>query len=475
MPDGRRQRLVAALREINGDSATLDVLDLPDTYAVVTGQQVGFYGGPAYSIYKALTAARLAQRLTQSGLRSVPVFWLATEDHDFEEVRTAWLFDVNSQPRALRGEAKVAPGQPVGTAEISSSPVEDLRRVLSGFLHADEVISLVEDCYQPGRTYGDAFRLFLQRVLAGAGLVFLDPLHPEIRRIGAPLLQEALARGPELRSAILDRNKELTASGYHAQVHFEPDTSLFFQLTNGQRLQLKYNSDQYLRGKEKVSLEEMAERPEYLSPNALLRPVWQDYLLPTIAYVGGPAEIAYLAQSSVLYKSLLGRAPVAVPRAAFTLLDERAAKQMRRFGLALPDALHGLEPLRACIASRLIPPDLGGAFKSANANIQAELDRLETELSGFDVTLAAALRKSRAKIAYQLKKNSAKAERESLRRDERAQAAAAELSGLLFPEHHLQERLYSILPFLARHGFDLIDTLYESVHSGCPDHQVLTL
>lgn len=473
--DGRRQRLVTALRRINGDSAALDQLELPDTVAVVTGQQVGLFGGPAYTVYKALTAARLARELNESGIRAVPVFWLATEDHDFAEVRDAWLFDSGHRPVRVTVDAAPAAGQPVGSVEIASAPLDQVRNALGGALYADEVLSLLEETYQPGRTLGEAFRGLLQRLLAGSGVVFFDPLDPEIRNLASPLLLEALERSPELSAGILDRNRELQAAGYHAQVHFEAQTSFFFRLQDGARIQLRRNGDGYLQGTRHVAVEELAADPACLSPNALLRPVLQDYLLPTVAYVGGPAELAYLAQSQVLYQALLGRAPVALPRAGFTLLDERSAKQMARFELRLSDVLHGEDALKQRIGHRLIPAHLDAAFEEASGGVREHLDRLEGELRSFDITLAEALRKSRAKIAFQLDKNRRKAAREALHREGRIEQTSQSLSGLIFPNKHLQERLYSILPFVARHGFDLIDTLYANVHSGCQDHHQLTL
>jgi uncharacterized protein YllA (UPF0747 family) len=201
----------------------------------------------------------------------------------------------------------------------------------------------------------------------------------------------------------------------------------------------------------------------------------QDYLLPTAAYVGGPAELAYLAQSSVLYQALLGRAPVAVPRSGFTLVDERAHAAMERFHLSLPDCFHGEDILREKIAACLVPPSLDVAFREASTGMETLLNRLEDEVRAFDPTLGDALKKSRRKMAYQIEKNRGKVAREALRREARVLESSAQLSGLIYPERHLQERLHSILPFLARHGFELLDTLYENVNRGCPDHLLLTV
>ncbi len=461
IPDKGRQALAAALRRTNGETSAITQLELPDTVAIVTGQQVGLFSGPAYTLYKALSAVRLARRLSESGIRAVPVFWLATEDHDLAEVDHAWVFDPHQRPVRVAASTSGDNGRPVGGVEIVRPPLEELAAALRGFLYADEVVGLVEECYQPGRTFGEAFRALLQRLLAGYGLVFFDPLDPALRQLAAPFLQSAFERREELVAGLLERTRQLEHAGYHSQVLVEPQSSLFFQLQNGRRLRLKPA--------------DTVEDPAALSPNALLRPVMQDSLLPTAAYIGGPAELAYLAQSEVLYQSLLGRMPVAAPRSGFTLLDERARKLMGRYGITLTDCFHGEAKLKQRVAARLIPESLEITFEDVTSEIRNSLDRLYREVHTFDPSLGEALTRSRAKILYQLSKNQSKAGREALRRNTRIDESAAHLSSLVFPEHHLQERLYSILPFLARHGFDLIDTIYENVQPGCPDHLLLPI
>jgi uncharacterized protein YllA (UPF0747 family) len=204
--------------------------------------------------------------------------------------------------------------------------------------------------------------------------------------------------------------------------------------------------------------------------------VVQDYVLPTVAYVGGPAELAYMAQSQVLYRELLGRMPVMVSRGGFTLLDLRTAKLMERYGLTVPAFFHGVDGVRAAIAEKLVPPALTAEFGKVRGTVSESVEKLRDDLAGFDATLAAAANKSLAKITYQLSKMERKTARETLKRNERAGADASYMSGLIYPDKHLQERYYSILPFLARHGVgDLMDTLYEHVRLECPDHQVLVV
>lgn len=473
-PAERRAALVEALRELNGDSAELERLAQAETFAVVTGQQVGLFTGPCYTIYKALTAAKLARSLTAAGLPSVAVFWLATEDHDAAEVNHCWSFDAGHRPVRLAVDVE-AVGRPVGAIEIGEPPLAALRTALEGLPHGEQVAGLVEECYEPGQSFGEAFRRLLSRLLGAYGLIFVDPLRASFRRLAAPLLARSLALAPELVRLLVERSKALEAAGYHAQVRVETSSSLHFFLNGDRRVPLRRMETGYRAGERNLSVEELQAAAERLSPNALLRPVIQDYVLPTIAYIGGPAEIAYLAQAQVLYQVLIGRMPVVVSRNGFTLLDARAKKLLGRYGLSPTDVFQGEQALREKIARRLIPAELDGLFRSARAGLEAETARLSQALARFDATLVAALEKSRAKMLYQLEKIERKTAREALRRSARAAAEAEYLANLLYPHNHLQERLYSILPFLARHGLDLVDRICEAVKLDCPDHVALAL
>jgi len=474
-PPERRAELVAALRARNGDSPALELLARPKTVAIVTGQQVGLFSGPAYSIYKALTAARIAEQLNEQGIPAVPIFWLATEDHDFAEVNHTYVFDSDHRVVKLSVNGQQGTERPVGTIPLTDPPLDRLREALARFPYGEEVAELVAGSYQPGVTLGAAFQALLERLLAGRGLLFIDPLDASIRRMAAPLLREALRDGANLHAKLQDRNRELEAAGYHAQVHVEAKTSLVFLLEGDRRITLRRQNGGYASKDRSYSTEELMDLAEHLSPNALLRPVVQDYVLPTVAYVGGPAELAYMAQSQTLYEDLLDRMPVMAARSGFTLLDARTAKLMGKFGLTLPNLLHGEDELRARIAAKLIPSAVTQEFERVQESTTKSLDELIATLQSFDPTLAASAAKSRAKILYQLSKLQGKTGRETLNRDQRAAADARYMSNLIFPEKHLQERFYSILPFAARYGLGLMDTLYENVRLDCPDHTILAM
>ena len=358
---------------------------------------------------------------------------------------------------------------------LADLPLEGLKQLLHGFPFADEVIDLVSNAWQPGQTMGSAFARFMREMFAPWGLLLVDPMEPALRRLAAPLIREVVGRMPELTEALMARSEDLKARGYHAQVLVEKETSLVFLLEDGERKGLKQSGGGFVAGQRKLSVAGLADQAEHLSPNALLRPVAQDYMLPTAAYVGGPAELAYLAQSRVLYEKLLGRQPVAFPRAGFTIMDERSAKRMQRHGLGPTDLFTAETNLRATIGAHLVPHELRAHVERTKAAATTALNGLNAELQRFDPSLATALETSRRKIEYQFGKIARKTGAHMLARDEQAARDAHALAGLVFPERHLQERLYSIIPFLAKFGPGLIGELYDQVHVECPDHQVLTL
>jgi bacillithiol biosynthesis cysteine-adding enzyme BshC len=474
-PDSRRAALIELLREQNGSSPLLDRLGRPGTVAVVTGQQVGFLSGPAYTIYKALTAVRLAERLTENGIEAVPVFWLATEDHDFAEVNHAWVYDHDHQPSRLECIASPVPNQPVGGIALDGFDWDALATALNGLPFTDQVLDLAKNAYRPGVSMGQSFRELTSALLGRHQLLYVDPMAESVRRMAAPLMRDAIAKGKLLKKKLLERNKELTAAGYHAQVHVDEHNTLAFLLEDGRRLSLRRPNDHYVVGGRLISVADMQNQAEHLSPNALLRPVVQDYILPTIAYIGGPAELAYLAQSEVLYRELLGRQPVALHRTGFTLLDARSQKLMNRYGICLPDFFHGEHELKERIAARLIPQELKVLVSRTRETAVQAIHNLTGELDRFDPTLAKASARSRRKIEHQIQKLESKVAREILVKDEIAARSAASLNGLLYPHKHLQERLYSILPMVAEHGLELIGRLYDHVQLDCPDHRLITV
>ncbi len=340
-PGDRRAEVSSILREQNtalgaGEETRSNLERLEKgAVAVVSGQQVGLFSGPAYSIYKALTAIQIAEELTRGGIPAVPVFWMATEDHDLDEVRHSTWFD---RGKLVRFELPAAEeGRPVGRIPLGAQ-IEPLVQEAAELLlnqGSDLLAQYLTESYGPEETYGSAFGKLFARLFAQHGLILMDPLDAGLHKIAAPLYQHALADRDGLNEKLLQRGKDLDRAGFDVQVKVTARSTLLFHLADGVRQVVTANGGKFQAGEKTWAREELVHmthrEPENFSPNALFRPVVQDYLLPTAAYIAGPAEIAYFAQSEVVYRHLLGRMPVLLPRAGFTLVDAKATKLLRKY------------------------------------------------------------------------------------------------------------------------------------------------
>ncbi|MCI0356651.1 MAG: bacillithiol biosynthesis cysteine-adding enzyme BshC, partial [Acidobacteria bacterium] len=431
-----------------------------------------------FSLYKALTAIKLAAEATQSGTDCVPVFWLATEDHDLAEVNHVTLLDGDGRLHALRTPSHGVEDAPVGTVRLGEE-IEGVLDAAARALGSAEAEQFLRQSYRPGETLGSAFGRLFSLLFRDSGIVLLDASDPELHRIAEPVYRGAALAADDLTRDLLRRNQSLEAAGYHAQVKVTPSSTLLFQIQNGVRSPILRVNGGFQVGTEKLTAEALASRitqqPEQFSSNVLLRPVAQDYLLPTLAYVGGPAEVAYFAQASVVYEELLGRVTAVVPRLSATLVEPRVQRLLQRYRLAGPDAFQGAGQLRELLARHSLPAGLDAEFDSAAASLAQSLDSVTRALEGFDPTLASAAGKARSKMRYQLERLRGRAARAQLRRSELLARHAEEIAASLYPHKDLQERTLGGISFIARYGTGLLLRLYDAAALDCPGHQVIYL
>lgn len=445
--------------------------------AVVTGQQVALFGGPLYAILKAVTAIKLAEEATAAGVATVPIFWLATEDHDLAEVAFANLPGASHlQKVTVLPEAKE--GAPVGGIRFDDE-ITTAVRTAAELLGESEVTAWLRESYVPGATFGDAFARLFARLFAAQGLILLDPSHPELHRIAQPLYLQAAERAPELTEALLERDRRLEAAGYHAQVKVTTTSTLLFSTEDGVRTPVQRINSHFVAGEKKLAADGLntaiSKSPGAITPNALFRPVVQDYLLPTIAYVGGPAEVAYFAQSAIVYEKLLGRVTPIVPRLSATLVEPRVARKLEKYRLVPAMAFHGEELLTRTLATHALPPELSAKFVAARETLDATLASLDTGLAKLDPTLREAAERSAAKMRYQLQRLEQRAALAQQRRQEDITRHAHELATALYPHKSLQEREVAGVYFLARYGTELIAGLKAQANPASADHLLLYL
>jgi len=434
--------------------------------AVVSGQQVGLFGGPAYSIYKALTAIQIAEELTRSGIEAVPVFWMATEDHDLEEVRHTNWFDAGKLLRFDLPDGNKA-GTPVGRIALGADAAR-LAQDATDLLQKDGSDLLAQylgESYKPEETYGTAFGKLFARLFAQQGLILMDPLDAGLHKVAAPLYQHALAERDVLNEKLLQRGKELESTGFDAQVKVTSKSTLLFRFENGAREVISASSDKFHVEEKSWSREELTHlthtEPENFSPNALFRPVVQDYLLPTVAFIAGSAELSYIAQSEVVYQHLLGRMPVMLPRAGFTLVDAKASKLLRKYELSVEDVWAGSQDLRHKMEKQSLTGTLAKDFESDQAQIGKILAKLGDKIQTLDPTLKGTVEKTKEGIEFHLDKLRRKAGAAVDQKTGLLAAHEEHLESLLNPHKGLQERELCLLPFLARWGASALGELQE--------------
>ena len=451
--------------------------------AVVTGQQVGLFGGPSFTIFKALTAIKLADLATRSGVDCVPVFWLATEDHDLAEVNQVSIPGPDGSLQKLTAPAEGLSNAPVGTVRFGSE-IDAVVEAASGLLGPGEISDFLREAYRSGETFGNAFARLLARLFADWGVILLDAADAEFHQIAKPIYRAAIERAAELDEALLTRGKVLESAGYHQQVKVTPSSTLLFAVRNGARVpvHLPVSEDEtaeFLIEEERISkadlLSLVASSPWDFSGNALLRPVVQDYLLPTLAYTGGSAEVAYFAQVAVVYEMLLGRVTPIVPRFSATIVEPKPRAFLERYELRLPDLFLGPENLREQMASRTLPEELQSAFDQAEVSLEKSLAAIREGLARLDSTLVDSATNAASKMQHQLSQLRSKAARAELRQTEVLTRKADVLSNLLYPGKALQEREIAGVYFVARYGKEFLRDVYETIHPDCVDHQVISV
>jgi bacillithiol biosynthesis cysteine-adding enzyme BshC len=453
--------------------------------ALVTGQQVGLFGGPAFALYKALTTVKLAGEATRAGVDTVPIFWLASSDHDLAEVNHVSIPGPDGLLRTLSAPSHGVAGAPVSSVRLGDEivPVVEEAAALLGDSPATHIL---REAYRPGENLGTAFARLYARLFAEWGVILLDASDPELHRVAEPIYRAAIERAEELNSSLLARGEALDGAGYFQQVKVTASSVLLFALRDGARTPIHHRGDssaaEFLVGNdpaEKFTREELMARiasaPEDFSPNVLLRPVVQDYLLPTLAYTGGAAETAYFAQVGAVYEVLLGRVTPIIPRFSATVVEPRVQRWLRQYGLAAQDVFQGLDALRQTLAARALPAGLQTAFDAANKSVQDSFSTLAESLAKLDATLVEASQNSASKVQYQLDRLRERAQAAELRRSEIVQRHTEALSHALYPANALQERGIAGIHFLAQHGMDFLHQIHDSVQPDCHDHQILEL
>jgi bacillithiol biosynthesis cysteine-adding enzyme BshC len=487
-----REELAAILREQNQTYGcgpqTLDNIEAIErerACAVVTGQQAGLFSGPLYTIYKALTAIKLAERLSRNGPgKCVPVFWLASDDHDLAEIDHIVLLDKDNRLEEVRcgmpsGEPKIPASALVLPPEIADC-LHRLADLTPGSEFKTDIIAALSDAYRPGRGWVEAFARWMTRLFRSRGLIFIDASHPRLKELGGEVFYREIVEGSASTPPALAASQRLRDAGYESQVHLhEGILNVFYAERerrsirwDGQAFEIKDSRE--TRSKEDL-LALAKESPFLFSPNVLLRPIYQDALLPTVVYVGGPGEIAYFAQMKGVYERFGLPMPVIYPRKSLTVVESKIDRVLAKYHLDVPDLWGGADGIIRSLGESGVPEPLGRALSLAASHVEQDFEPIIRDVAAFETTLKESAQLSRGKMVQQLRFLEKKIVQAAKKQNDIAVGQIRKAGENLYPNGHLQERVFNIVPFLLKYGPAFVDKLDKAIDLDVHEHQILTL
>ena len=453
------------------------------TVAILTGQQAGAFGGPMYTLLKAVTAIQLARRVAEDHqVPVVPVFWVDAEDHDWDEIASCTVLDAECHPRTIKLAAPEGAGHlPVAALTLDeriTHTLAELEAALPATVFTESFLAGLRDAYRPGAGVADAFSRWIESVLGRLGLVVFESSDPAAKPLAAAVFAHELRKAGTTASLAAAAGRTMMSLGHAPQVEPQLDQPSVFHL-DGARTPIRHSGDSFVIGEETVAaatLVEQAERsPGHFSPNVLLRPIVQDSLFPTVCYVGGPSEMAYLGQLGGVYQEFGLPMPLIVARATATVVDSAAARFLRRYPVTFED----LQPqdesaLNRLLASQL-PQSVEQAMREAGEALQRSLTRVAEALPELDPTLAGAARTTLTRMEHDLRGLHSKIIQAAKRRDETLRRQFTRVQSQTFPLGHPQERTLAVAYFFNQYGPHLVDRLLEELPLGMGQHWVVSI
>jgi bacillithiol biosynthesis cysteine-adding enzyme BshC len=464
----------------------IDLLSSDKTLAVVTGQQLGLYGGPLYTFYKIITAIKLCASLREKygDFNFVPVFWLEGDDHDFEEVRSANLISDNNEIVSVayndnepaetnRGSI----GKLVFNGNISAAN-EEVNSILRDNDFKPRLMEKLTACYKEGETFKSSFRRLLFDIFDEYGLIFFDPQDIKIKEILKPVFRRELENFSEHTKELVKVSAELEEV-YHAQVKVNP-INLFLDDDDGRYLIEPADDDFRLKSKRKkilknTLLEILDSNPQKFSPNVLLRPICQDYIFPTAFYIGGPGEISYFAQVIPLYGFFNVPQPLVYPRSSLTIVEKTIQKTIDKYNLRFSDLFSDKEMLFENVIKSISDMQFEQDFSACEKEMDQALDRLKGKLLSIDKTLNDAASKVYERVSQSLKILKDKTNEAQKKKHEATIRQLNKASNVLFPNGNFQERELSFIYFAHKYGLDIIKWIYSELAINRFEHQITEL
>lgn len=488
-----RGKLVERLRQYNEGFNTnaavtesLNKLEQPGTVVIAGGQQSGLFTGPMLVIYKAVTIIKAAERASKLlGRDVVPVFWIAGEDHDWDEVNHTYILSPGLEVSRIRIPREEGRRGSVSHTAVNAEEWESAARELEQLLPDSEfkgdLLRQLRDILSVSTSLTEAFARLLGTWFGKYGLVLLDSADPALRRLEVPMFEAMIRSNDELESAYHAASREITSLGYHPQAEVAEGGANLFYIADGERLLLFKREDKYTDRKGLVAftrdelIAELHRHPERFSNNVLTRPLMQDYLLPVLGSVLGNGEIAYWGLTGKAFKLLKLRMPLLLPRMSFTIMDDTIQKHMDKYGLSWEDVMdHAVfGRIKAEWLAEQDKLQLDEQFEEMKKAFASLYDPLIEQLAQVEKGLIKLSNTNKMKIIEQMNFLQVRVKDALERSNEAGLRHFDRIEFTLFPQHKPQERVFNIYAYLNRYGFDWIDRLMEVPYEMMGQHRMI--
>ena len=453
--------------------AKLERIAAGEGFFVATGQQAGLFGGPLFTVHKTLTAIKLAHKLeSELGITVAPLFWVAADDHDFAEVNHTFVFTPEGEARRIEIQASDEVPRSMNQRLLDDSirtAISALESSLPPSEYASQVMAWVRAAYVPGRSMAEAFTQLMQQVFAGFDLLITSSANPFVKSLTAPVILRELERSREHGTAVRAQTDRLLSAGYHEQVTVRPDAAnvLFEDKDGRDRLVREDGSWHLARTRRQLDsndlLELLTTMPESFSPNVLLRPVVASAVFPTVAYVGGPAEVSYFAQIGCLFDAHEVAMPMVQPRASVEIIEHKVQKVLDKFGLEADAVKQPFDQLASQVVRDELPEGISSTVQQLRDDIARRYAELVDAARDIDPTLQGPLESARNASHKALADAEKKIVSHLKKKNEIGIEQLRKASTNLFPDGHPQERVINPLSYIARYGSAFLDAVAEKI------------
>ena len=487
--DYPRRQISAILKKQNQNWGSSEIVQQnaamigePESLVVVTGQQVGIFGGPLFILYKALTCIKLAEKLsTQLQKKVIPIFWLAADDDDVAEINQLTVLTQQNTLSPFSCSFDTEERKPVAGIHLTENILK-CHEVFADTVFDSEfkgdILSALRDAYAIGQSLPDAFARWLTYLLSEFGLVILNPADTQIRSLAAKIFLQEIENDSPSTMAAMATSSKLSEAGFPVQVPLRPGRFNLFYVDEYRHAMAKKNghftsTDGTVHFSVSDFIAAIKEKPEQFSPNVIMRPIVQDSILPNLAYVAGPAEVSYFAQLRDVYEKFNIRMPIIYPRKSVTILEKKIKRVLDKHDLELEDFWGNSDELMTQVVRHATPEGIFEPVLTAKDQLNVSLGELKNRVVSLDATLSGFIDKERHKIIHQLELIEKKIVQASKRQNEILQQQLSKASHSLYPNQKLQERELSYIPFLCKYGKTFIQHLYDELDLENFSHQII--